>query len=206
MFFIQTALAMDKLWSYFKNMFRQAEESSPSQPLIHEMISRSEEEKQDYERWKNTLVCRRLKDWLSDQYAIYQVLPHDIDEALDFLNTPASKGFVIHLHKTRYSLRDMRHFLDFLKEQVLAVGYRTQISDARTYQRPHWVESIERHYLKPRANKSADSTFSQAYGNIMIELELRNDQLHYLRFRATAYQDRLFEEAKDFKELMQVIL
>ncbi|HMQ49811.1 MAG TPA: hypothetical protein PKA00_20355 [Saprospiraceae bacterium] len=197
---------MDKLWGYFKKMFRQAEESSPSQPLIHEIINRSEEEKQDYERWKTTLVCRRLRDWLSDQYAIYQALPNDIDEALDFLHTPSSKGFVIHLHKTRYNLRDMRHFLDFLKEQVLAAGYRTQISDLRTYQRTHWVETIERHYLKPRSLKSDDNTLSQGYGNIMIELELRNDQVHYLRFRTTAYQDRLFEKARDFRELMQVIL
>lgn len=201
---------MDNIWNYFKNLFNKAEESSPSQPLIHEMIQRSETERADYQRWKNTLVCRRLLDWLNDQYAIYRVAPEDIGEALDFLDTPSSKGFVIHFHKTRYSKRDVTHFFDFLKEQVLALEYRPQISDLRTYNRNNWVETVERHYLKPgptlRKQQEGDGRFLQKFGNIMIELELRDDQVHNLRFRATSYKDSLFKEPQEFKELMQQIM
>ncbi len=200
---------MDKLWSYFKNLFQQAEESSPSRPLIHEMIERSEEEREDYERWKNTLVLRRLLDWLNDQYAIYRVDQDRIDEALDFLNTPSSKGFVIHFNQTRYSQRDVVHFFDYLKEQVLKLKYRTQISDLRTYERASWVETIQRHYLKPGPTirqQQEDGKFTQKFGNIMIELELRNDQVFNLRFRATVYKDSLFKEPAEFKELMQELV
>lgn len=201
---------MDNLWNYFKNLFDKAEESSPSQPLIHEMISRTEAERKDYDYWKNTLVCRRLMDWVNDQYAVYRVAPGDTDEAVDFLDTPSSKGFVIHFHNTRYSKRDVTHFFDFLKEQVLALEYRSQISDLRTYNRSGWVETIERHYLKPgpriRKEPQDDGRFLQKYGNIMIELELRNDQVFNLRFRATSYKDSLFKEAQKFEELMQGIM
>jgi hypothetical protein len=147
---------MDNLWHYFKNLFVKAEQSSPSQPLIHELIQRSEEETLDYERWKKTLVCRRLVDWLDNQYAVYRVLPHDVDEGLDFLHTPSSKGFVVHFNQTRYSRRDATHFFDYLKEQVLTLGYRPQISDTRTYHRSSWVETVERHYLKPRPHFPAE--------------------------------------------------
>ena len=200
---------MDKLWSYFKNLFQQAEESSPSHPLIHEMIERSEEEREDYERWKNTMILRRLLDWLHEQYAIYRVDQDRIDEALDFLNTPSSKGFVIHFNQTRYSQRDVVHFFDYLKEQVLKLKYRTQISDLRTYERASWVETIQRHYLKPGPTirqQQEDGKFTQKFGNIMIELELRNDQVFNLRFRATVYQDSLFKEPAEFKELMQELV
>lgn len=197
---------MIEFWDYIKNLFKTAEESSPSKPLIHELIRRTEKEKEDYEHWKNTLVRRRLTDWLNDQYAVYQLLPDDIDEALDFLNTPSSKGFVIHFSKTRYSLRDVTHFLDYLKEKVGQLGYRSQISDTRTYHRAHWVETVQRHYLKPRSTFEADKKMNQAYGNIMIEMELRNELVHNLRFRATAYQDRLFHQAYEFKALMQAVL
>ena len=201
---------MENIWKYFKNLFHKAEESSPSQPLIHEMIQRSETERADYQRWKNTLVCRRLMDWLNGQYAIYRTAPKDIDEALDFLDTPSSKGFVIHFHKTRYSKRDVTHFFDFLKEQVLALEYRSQISDLRTYNRSNWVETVERHYLKPgsrlRKEQQESGRFLQKFGNIMIELELRNEQVFNLRFRATSYKDSLFEEPQEFKELMQQIM
>ena len=201
---------MDKLWSYFKNLFQQAEESSPSQPLIHEMIERSAEEWEDYQFWKETLVLRRLLNWLNEQYAIYRIRPDDIDEALDFLNTPSSKGFVVHFSQTGYSQRDVQHFFDFLKEQVLALKYRTQISDRRSYQRANWVETIERHYLKPglsiRSNQEEDGRFVQHFGNIMIELEHRNDRVHNLRFRATTYNDSLFKAPAEFGELMQGVL
>ena len=40
-------------------------------------------------------------------------------------------------------------------------------------------------------------------GNITIELVLRNDKPHQLRFRATSYNDRLYAEADAFKELFQ---
>ncbi|MCB9081450.1 MAG: hypothetical protein H6555_07030 [Lewinellaceae bacterium] len=197
---------MADLWDYFKGLFRKAEVSSPSQPLIHEMLVRSETEQADYVHWRETLVCRRLRDWLSDQYAIFHVLPQDIDEALDFLDTPSSKGFVIHFHKTRYSKRDVIHFLDYLKDQVLSLQYRTQISDLRTYERPQWVETVQRHYLKPRPAATDEGKFHQGYGNIRIELLFRNDEPYNLKFSATAYQDHQFQKATSFRELMQAIL
>lgn len=187
-----------------------AEQSSPSQPLIHELIQRTDKEKEDYQQWKQTLVLRRLMDWLKDQFAIYQINPESIDEGLDFLNTPSSKGFVVHFNKTRYSKRDVTHFFDFLKEKVLHQGYRTQISDTRSYNRANWAETVQRHYLKPgptfNNSLKENGKFNQKYGNVMIELELRNDKVHNLRFRATSYQDRIFEKADDFKGLMQQLM
>ena len=201
---------MENLWSYFKSLLQKAETSSPSQPLIHELLKRSAAEKEDYQYWKQTLVLRRLLDWLKDQFAVYQYDPNHIDEGLDFLSTPSTKGFVIHFNKTRYSQRDVNHFFDYLKEQVLLLGYRTQISDTRSYQRASWVESIDRHYLKPgptfKIKAPENGQFEQKYGNVMIELERRNDKVYNLRFRATSYKDRLFKEASDFKELMQNIM
>jgi len=197
---------MADLWIYFKNLFNKAEASSPSQPLVHEMIERSPEEKKDYDQWKDQLVRRRLQDWLMDQYAIFLQDPEGIDEAVDFLDTPSSKGFVIHFYKTNYSQRDVTYFFDYLKERVLAQNYRTQISDRRTYNRPKWVETVERHYLKPRTGfHQEDGQFRQFYGNVMVELQFRNEQVFNLKFRATIYKDAQFKEAWTFQDLMQAI-
>lgn len=195
-----------ELWKKFKDLFKQAEESSPTKPLIHEMIKRSGEEKEDYEFWKNTLVCRRLNDWLSNQYAMYQALPNDTDEAIDFLDTPSSKGFVIHFYKTQYSIRDVTHLLDYYKEQVLKLDYRTQISDRREFIRNNRAEKIERHYLKPKPEFLRSEKFNQRFGNVMIELSFRDDMPYRLKFSATIYKDALFKDAEDFRDLMQMIL
>jgi len=196
---------MNNIWNQIKGLFSQVEESSAIRPAIHEVIVRTKEEQEDYEYWKNTLVRRRLSDWLGHQYALYQTLPDDTDEAIDFLNTPSMKGFVIHFHQTQYSRRDALHFLDFLKEKVIHLPYRTQLSDVRTYSKPNWVESIQKHYLKPRTKFEEGVKINQQYGNISIDLLLRDDRPYHLRFSATSYSDHLYEEAKDFEELVMAV-
>ncbi len=196
---------MEELWKYIKNLFKESESSSPSRPFIHGLIERSEKEKADYEHWKRTHVCHRIIDWLSIQYGIFLALPQDIDEAIDFLDLPSSKGFVIHFHKTQYSRRDVIHLFDFLKEKVQELGYRTQLSDTRTYTRLNWVETVERHHLKPKTGFSGSGKVNQRFGNITIEVLLRNEVVHNLKLRANSYKDHLFQEAKEFSELMQSI-
>lgn len=192
-------------WDQIKALFSKAEQSSPSQPVVHEVITRTETEISDFSHWKETVVRRRLQDWLFDQYAVFQAFPNDIDETLDFLSTPSTKGFAIHFFMTRYSQRDVQHYFDFLKEKVLDQGYRVQVSDRRTYNRPDWVETVERHYLKPRQAKLTDSKLRQAFGNVTIEYVSRDEASYQLRFKATIYNDHQFEEAKGFRELMQRI-
>lgn len=196
---------MNELWKQIKSLFSSAEQSSPIRPAVHELIQRSAEEQADYEHWKNTLVCRRLSDWLNQQFALYQTLPNDTDDAIDFLNTSNMKGFVVFFHQTRYSKRDAVHFLDFLKDKIKQLNYRLQLSDVRTYNRPNWVESIQKHYLKPRTFFEEGKKIDQQFGNISIDLVLRNDRPHYLRFSATIYQDHLYQEAQSFEELMRTI-
>lgn len=197
---------MAKFWQNIRNIFQSAEESSSLEPVIHTVIERTEQEKKDFEFWQGTLVRRRLSDWLSDQYAIYRVVPKNVDAALDFLDTPSKKGFVIHFYKTQYSKRDVTHLLDYFKVKVKALGYRSQLSDTRTFNQPKWVETIERHYLKPQTSFTPIEKSDQKYGNIMLELDFRDDRPYQLKFSATSYQDHLFKDADDFKELMQMVL
>lgn len=194
---------MTNIWQQIKELFQSVEASSPSQPALHELIERTAAEKQDYDFWKETFVCRQLMNWVDAQYAISLVDMDAVGEGLDFLNTPSSKGFVVHFFKTKYSNRDVLHFFDFLKERVMeSFNYKKQISDTRTYNRPTWVENTQRHYLKPRIDFAAE-TFNQQYGNILIELVFRNEKPYQLKFQATNYNDKQYTKSLDFKELMQ---
>ncbi|MCB0641198.1 MAG: hypothetical protein KDC44_06140, partial [Phaeodactylibacter sp.] len=59
------------LFSYIKQLFQAAEESSPSVPVLHEVLELSPAEQEDFEQWSKNLVRRRLTDWLHEQYVIY---------------------------------------------------------------------------------------------------------------------------------------
>lgn len=194
---------MADLWSYFKTLFRQAKSSTPANPLVHELIVRSPQEKVDYAQWRETLVFQRMKQWVRDQYGLFCTQPEDVSEPLQFLDTAPNLGFALYFHQTGYTAREATHFLDYLKEQVLHMDYRVQVSDLRTYERPNWVETVQRHYLKPRPVICTDQKLRQRFGNITIDLLLRDEAPYLLRFRATAYRDHLFQEPESFAQLMR---
>lgn len=191
-------------WDQIADIFRSAEAGTPAAPTIHELIDRDDSDRQDYARWKRTLGRRRLMDWLTDQYAVNRAGART-DEAIGFLDTNSSKGFVIYFHRTNYGKAEIQHFFDYLKERMLQLGYRSQISDRRIFPRKDWVETQERHYVKPRNTYREGSKLNQRFGNVMIEFELRDDVPHNLRLRATVYQDAQYEEADSFAALMMAL-
>ena len=198
---------MSDFWKKIKSLFSSVEESSSSNPAVHELIERSEEELKNYTAWKNSLSQRRLMDWLNSEYITYLTSPDNVDQSISFLNTPSSKGFVILFNRTNYNLEEITFLFDLLKEKLLALPYRTYVSDYRTYMKNDKVETIQRHYLKPSLKlKVAGEKAGQAYGNITIELLLRNKKVVNLKFSATSYRDHQFKDASDFDELMRKIL
>jgi len=197
---------MTQIWDYFKNFFREAEESSASRPILSEPLERSAAELGAYENWKGTLPCRRLLDMLAAQYAIFQSNPSGVDAALTFLKTNSSNGFAFHFDRLDGSRTDAPHFLEYLKEKTQSLNYRLQHADTRTWSEKDWVKTVERYYLKPRQNWAEGQKINQRFGNVTIELALRNDVPKLLTFRATSYADRLYAQPDDFHELMQLLL
>ena len=190
-------------WSKIKQLFKEGEQSSAAQPAEHRVLKRDFAYELNYQDWQRSIRKRRFLDWLIQQYVVFQTEPSKLDRTLDFLDTPSSKGFVVHLHQTSYLKEESQFILDHLKERVRESGYMMQLSDWRIYNRPKWVESVERYYLKPRPNFIEDEPINQHYGNIRIELVFRDEQVYHLKFSATGYHDRLYKEAASFKDLLQ---
>ncbi|TXF87740.1 hypothetical protein FUA23_17570 [Neolewinella aurantiaca] len=190
-------------WDQIKKIFAEADSSSPSSPTIHELIQRSEEDLAAYGYWKSTAAPRRLLDWLSTQYTRSKD-GLTTDNTIGFLDTQSSKGFVMYFREMNYNREEITHFFHYLKERVLTLNYRSDISDRRIFPRNDWIETQERHYLKPNTTFS-EVKMDQAFGNIMIEFELRNELPHNLRLRATVYNDALYEAGGSFGGLVMAL-
>lgn len=199
--------SMSGFWQRLFNLQQAVENSSPSVPAIHELIQRSEEDQAAYQEWRDSYVLKQLRQWIRDEYHHYlQKGKSRASGNVDFLKIPSSQGFIAHFRQTNYSRQEATFFFDFLKERVKTLNYRTQISDTRTYSRSSWIETVERHYLKPRLEIIEGKKMDQQFGNITIELEIRDEVVHHLRLRATHYQDFNFLPVQDFKDLMTVLL
>lgn len=198
------------IWEYFKSLFKKEQESAPGRPYLREAMTRSAADHADLAHWKRTRARERMLTAIHEAYADYLIAPDQQTQAIDFLNTPSSKGFVWHFSDTHDNAQDFRHLFDYLRERVLALGYVAQMSDVRTYQRTHWVETVERHYLKPRPQFATDENGQmkaiQRFGNISVELLLRNERIANLKLRVNSYHDHKFESAERFPDLMRHLL
>lgn len=196
------------IWDYFKSLFKKSEESSSSQPFIREAIERSTVEIADYDLWKRTRGKDQMLSLINEQYAHFLIEPAAMNTlAMDVLHTPSTKGFVLYYDEYRDNEKDFIHLFDYLKERVMELGYVLYMSDTRTYTKSLWVETVQRHYLKPplKNNSSEEGKFYQRFGNILIELLFRNDKLVNLKFRANTYHDHKFEKAESFTELVRAV-
>ena len=190
-------------WNQIKTIFNRAENSSAIAPTVHELIERTDEELAGYERWKTTAAPRRLLGWLGNQYARHED-GLSTDGTIGFLDVQGSRGFVIYFREMNYGREEITFFSHYLKERVLTLNYRSDISDRRIFPRKDWVETRERHYLKPKVDYD-DAVMDQVFGNIMIEFELRNDEPHNLRLRATKYNDALYKAEGSFGGLIMAL-
>ncbi|MFK8055343.1 MAG: hypothetical protein AB8F78_04400 [Saprospiraceae bacterium] len=206
-----------KWWDQVKSIFNEAEQSQGSEPVLHEVLTRHKDKAEAFERWREGMICGRLLDWLANQYALFLTEPKRVDEGLDFLSTKSQKGFVIHFNDTQYSLQEAEFFQLLLRERVLTQSYRTQVADTRTYTKGGATERTDRYYLKPRPQwahpegpdaemdgHTADQ-HDQQFGNVMIELVVRNEKPHQLRFSAATYHDRVYKDATGFGALMDIV-
>lgn len=185
--------------NYLKQLFSKVEQSSVSNPVSHEILKRSEQHLTDYEYWKNTGASQRLVDWVIEEYAVSQSNPQGLDDAIDFMDNPHAKGFILY-YQNKQQESDYLFLLDFLKERILEIGYRSYMSDVKSYAKNDEVETVQRHYLKP--TPSFEPPVNQEFGNITIELVFRNDKTKLLRLSAMPYSDRMYKEARQFSQLM----
>lgn len=198
---------MADVWQYFQSLFQKTEQSSKTQPILHDAIVRSDTEIIDYEKWKNAFIKKQLITWIKQAYGNFLKEGKSRDSSILFLHTVSTKGFAIHFSQMNYTPIEVRHLFDYFKEKVLTLNYKVYNSDKRTYVKGEKVESTAKHYLKPSLkNMLGTPPFNQEFGNISIELICQDDMPKILKFSATVYNDRSYQKAKPFGQLMEHLL
>ncbi len=199
---------MNTIWNYVKGLFNTLEESSPSKPYLHETIERTAAEQAAYEKWKLQLGNCEILNWLHTEQVQHSINPAETNDDIEFISTSSLKGFVMKFGKQKFPRTEIIHLFDLLKDRVRELGYTLYMSDLRTYQRNQTIETIQRHYLKPRLRIKdfPAQKLSQQFGNITIQLVERNEKITHLKFNATKYRDHLYQEADAFEDLITALL
>lgn len=193
------------MWSRFKDLLQQTEESSIGNPVEHKMLVRSVLHEIEYDKWTTDGTAAETIEWLLRNFESYHHGGKS-DRSIAFLDTPSKKGFVLYLTDGTKAINQPEFLMDFIKDSVEKLGYVHYTSDVKVYSKGVYVETQQRHYLKPPMNFAPNQKLSQLFGNISIDYLLRNDKSYIFKFSTTTYQDHMFEDAAAFEQLMRSVL
>lgn len=152
---------------------------------------------------------QEAEDWISGEegqvllarlYKNYHFKKAQINEypQVHIFDSRYAKGFAITFEEPFTPKTFSRVFLAFAR-RVLALGYQQVSLDRKMEEVNEQVKVTEKFYFKPPLQMPAEGELiSQLYGNIAIEKVSVNNQPNYLKFLATFYSDRLYQDPKPF--------
>jgi hypothetical protein len=194
-------------FDYIKEkLFGQSSQSKPaSEPVVHEIIKRSERERKSFESWLESHELKGMLHFIRNQYALGKSGSED-QAMIRLLDASPSFGFMLR-YPENMKAANFKHLFDYFKDRLKSLGYKVYVSDRKIHDRGENVEITERHHLKAGKNLKnfGKKPLEQLYGNVTIELLLSNDRPQQIKFLCNAYKDRSFSEAKNFDELIELL-
>lgn len=113
-----------------------------------------------------------------------------------------ARGFAVTCEEPLTEKTFDKIFLAFAS-RVLALGYSQVSLDRKMEEINQQVKVTEKFYFKPPLKiPLQNQLISQLYGNIVIEKVSVDNQPNYLKFLATFYSDRLYQEPMPYDQLL----
>jgi len=198
---------MSKLWNFLKTRIAKAERHTTAVPFIHEAIDFDSFPLSEYLEWKDEATHSLMKQRLRQAFFNFRSSDDPMDNAFEFYDSPMSKGFIL-FHRPTYKLStwDYRFMQHNIAELLKEKNYILNLADVRSRSKGNGIEKIFKYYLKPSARLRKAPKAQQIYGNISIEVILRDENPYMFRCLANSYSDQNFHPPEPFSELMEKIV
>ncbi|MGF1532432.1 MAG: hypothetical protein ACFCUI_01910 [Bernardetiaceae bacterium] len=174
-------------------------------PILEEPLTRSVQEKQAYWHWLNEGTYRPLLQELRKGYDLKKNKQQGGKLEVHLLRSEQSNGIAVTYPKTLPPVQ-FQYLFDLLRDRSQNIGYQHYTSGRRTFDRPQYIETIDKHYLKPPKSGLVTPPFDQQYGNILIEMIWIDRRPSFMRLMAHVYSDHLFNTPRPFDELLDQLL
>lgn len=188
---------MDFSDDLLNQLFPEPNQNEPVQ--IKEELKRNERYLQHYQVWKGSSCMTDLLRMVEESYYCEKRQEEGIYHLHLFQSAPAN-GFALSYHPS-IGIRTFQFLFDFLRDQALSLDYRLQNTDRHIRDRGTYVQTTEKHYLKPNSDPEQKLN-DQRYGNILLEHVLVDQYPAYLKLMVNVYSDHQFTRALPFDDLL----
>ena len=189
--------------AFFDQVYEQlfGKKSPRNKVLMNEVISRNDQFSKDYQERIRSEDFKKLVSSVHQSYELKQQAISRKPE-VHVLNSQYANGFAIS-YDEEIGAQDFQFLFDWLSDKTKSLNYQVANSDIMVVEKNDVIESIEKHYLKPHVGM--DEIIDQKFGNILIEHILINDQPSYIKYTASIYSDRKYQEPQKFDKLTEYL-
>jgi len=157
----------------------------------------------EFDSWKATNEC---EDTTREFFRQYELRKYYSDhQAFASLYSTEKANGVHFAYSKDFTPRQFEFLFDLIQERTIALEYISYVSDRMIYEKPEFIETVEKHYLKPNFRINTGSKAHQLYGNILIEHVLIDENPSYLKILSTTYSDSNYHDPLPFEEFLKKI-
>ncbi len=193
--------------TYFKDIFDNLfpQKLADNKVVLNDIIDRSEAYTERYHNW----LAESAKKCFEEIETGYQekLLKKENSEVnVHLLHSKYSNGIAISYDENIHSKEEFSFIFDEIADKISRLEeYKKVNSDFIIKEKKTFIETKEKHYLKPIITKN-DPIADQQFGNILIEHILIDDKPNHIKLMANVYSDSLYKEPKQFENLISIIL
>lgn len=195
--------------SFFDEIVQQIFSSSKEQKPLEmlESIRRTTKEEIQYNKWAQSNEARSLLVKISEAVELKRKGISDVKPQIILAESNFANALSIIFNQSDDESVS-RLLMDYFKEVILSINYYLQIAERKIKENKNSVQVNEMYFLKPVINsKDFDKPpIKQLYGNIILERVLINNRPKYLKVQANVYNDRFYQKAIPFNDLLSFIL
>jgi hypothetical protein len=180
----------------------------PDKPLeMLESVKRTQKEEIQYNKWIQSNEARSALLKISEAVELKRLGEKNVKPQVIIAESNYANALSI-IFNNRDDEAISRLLMDYFKEVILSINYRLQINERKLKETQNSVQLKEMYFLKPdiKAEDFNNPPIKQLYGNIIIERVLLNNQPQYLKIQANIYNDRYYQTALPFNDLLSFIL
>jgi hypothetical protein len=192
-----------KILDLIKKQFKSKEKNSPKIPLIREAL---EDHKISYEEI-NTWYTNEAKQIGTEIYDGYQKFleKKPYPKYLNFHNENGINALSLDITPAKISFDQCRKLMTYISLSLKEKKYVIHLNEVSTDTKADTINCNYRYYLKPSHKLMTQLPAKQLYGNITIELKLKNDLPHRLLLKANYYSDHNYQEPESYNSMLEYL-
>jgi len=189
-----------KILDLLKKQFRSKEKNAPKIPLIREAL---EDHKIPYEAIQSWFLKEAKKTGkdIHDNYLNY-IAKQSYAKYFTFYKENGITALSLDIAPAQLSFDQCRKLMTYIALHLKEKKYVIQLNEVSTDTKADTINCTYRYYLKPSHKLMVELPAEQLYGNVTIELKLKNDHPHRLLLRANYYSDHNYKEHESFESML----